>query len=199
MPHPTRTRPNILITGTPGTGKTTTSELVSLATGLEHIEVGKIVKERGLHDGWNEEFQSWILDEDKVVDELEPAMSEGGRVIDHHGCDFFPERWFDLVVVLRTDNQVLYPRLVKRNYPENKIGENIECEIMQVVLEEAKSSYRSNIVVELRSDSVEDIENNVSWIESWIDQFDPSRDVVVVDGNGEDEDDDDDDDEEMES
>jgi adenylate kinase len=30
-------------------------------------------------------------------------MEEGGILVDYHGCDFFPERWFDLVVVLQTE------------------------------------------------------------------------------------------------
>ncbi len=34
--------------------------------------------------------------------------------MDYHGCEFFPERWFDLVIVLQTDNTVLYERLEKR-------------------------------------------------------------------------------------
>jgi broad-specificity NMP kinase len=40
----------------------------------------------------------------------------GGCVVDYHGSDFFPERWFDLIIVLRTDNTVLYDRLVQRGY-----------------------------------------------------------------------------------
>ena len=50
----------------------------------------------------------------KVLDELEEVMSEGGNIVDYHGCDFFPERWFDIVFVLRTDNTILYNRLEKR-------------------------------------------------------------------------------------
>ena len=49
-----------------------------------------------------------------MLDELEDVMSEGGNIIDYHGCEFFPERWFDIVFVLRTDNTVLYNRLEKR-------------------------------------------------------------------------------------
>ena len=37
--------------------------------------------------------------------------------MDFHSCDFFPERWFDLVIVLQTDNTVLYDRLDKRCVP----------------------------------------------------------------------------------
>jgi adenylate kinase len=41
-------------------------------------------------------------------------MAEGGVIIDFHTVDFFPERFFDLVLVLRTDNTVLYDRLAFR-------------------------------------------------------------------------------------
>jgi len=84
---------NILVTGTPGTGKTTLSELIAGQTGLNHINVGKIVAEKALHQGWDNEFESYLIDEDKVVDELEDIMSEGGNIVDYHGCDFFPERY----------------------------------------------------------------------------------------------------------
>ena len=57
---------------------------------------------------------SIIIDRFQVIDELESRMEEGGVVVDHHGCDFFPERWFDVVLVLRTDNTILYDRLQKR-------------------------------------------------------------------------------------
>lgn len=108
--------PNILITGTPGTGKTTLSEAVKEQTNLNHIDVGKLIKEKELHDGWDEKYQCYILNEDKVCDELEDVMATRNNIVDFHTCDFFPERWFDLVVVLRTDNTILYPRLEKRYF-----------------------------------------------------------------------------------
>ena len=49
-----------------------------------------------------------------MIDELEDQLSVGGNVVDYHGCDFFPERWFDIVFVLRTETSPLHDRLVKR-------------------------------------------------------------------------------------
>lgn len=66
VPQVERKIPNILVTGTPGTGKTTTSELIAEATGLTHVNVGDLVKEKQLHEGYLEEFDTHILDEDKV-------------------------------------------------------------------------------------------------------------------------------------
>ena len=62
----TRSKPNIIITGTPGVGKTTHCETLAQNAGLNHISINDIVKERGCHDGYDEEFKSWIVDEDKV-------------------------------------------------------------------------------------------------------------------------------------
>lgn len=42
---------------------------------------------------------------------------------------------------------------------------------MQVVLEEARSSYPPQIVVELQSESTEDLEANVARMVDWIAQW----------------------------
>eukprot|EP00882_Tetradesmus_deserticola_P024467 GHRQ01026739.1.p1 GENE.GHRQ01026739.1~~GHRQ01026739.1.p1 ORF type:complete len:125 (+),score=39.16 GHRQ01026739.1:200-574(+) len=94
-----------------------------------------------------------IIDDDKVVDALEDVVSAGGCLVDYHSCDFFPERWFDLVVVLQADTTVLYERLERRGYSQAKITENVECEIMMVLLQEAHDSYDNNIVVPLPSNT----------------------------------------------
>lgn len=59
-------------------------------------------------------------------------------------------------------------RGIRRNYPLKKIQENNEAEIMEVVLEEARSSYPAEIVVELKSEGMEDLEANVARIVEWI-------------------------------
>lgn len=61
-----KTKPNIIVTGTPGVGKTSHCDLLARNTGLKHLRINQIVKERGCHDGWSEKFQSFIVDEDKV-------------------------------------------------------------------------------------------------------------------------------------
>ena len=47
----------------------------------------------------------------------------------------------------------------------------MECEIMQSILDEARESYDVNIVQELRSETFEDLEENVNrvaqWLENW--------------------------------
>jgi adenylate kinase len=102
---------------------------------------------------------------------MEPLMSEGGKIVDYHSCDFFPERWFDLVLVLTSTTEVLYDRLQSRGYSQKKIDENMECEIMQIVAESAAESYQAEIVHCVPSNTIEDMENNCErlrlWYEAW--------------------------------
>jgi adenylate kinase len=70
--------------------------------------------------------------------------------------------------VLRCDSTILYDRLAARGYKGKKLDENMDSEIMQVLLDEARESYKEEIVVELRSEGVEDVEGNVERVEAWI-------------------------------
>ncbi len=49
-----------------GTGKSLTATEVVLQTGLSHIDVGALAKEHNMFEGWDEQFQCPVLDEDKV-------------------------------------------------------------------------------------------------------------------------------------
>lgn len=63
-----RSSPVIVITGTPGTGKTTHAQLLAEQSPvpLQYINVSELIKEKTLHDGFDEEWQTYIVDEDKV-------------------------------------------------------------------------------------------------------------------------------------
>jgi adenylate kinase len=134
---------------------------------MKVMTINDIAKERDCYAGYDEERKSHIVDEDKLLDAIEEDLKKGGWIIDWHVCDIFPERLIDLVVVLRTDNTVLYDRLKKRGYADSKIEENIDAEIMQVILDEAREGYDENIVIELYSNDVDEMESNVERIVVW--------------------------------
>lgn len=58
-----------------------------------------------------------------------------------------------------------------RNYPEVKLQENIDSEIMEVLSQEARESYDEEIVVELQSNTAEEMETNIERIEAWLKQW----------------------------
>ena len=45
-----------------------------------------------------------------------------------------------------------------------KITENIDCEIMEVTSEEVRDSYKDDIIIELKSEKIEDMENNLDKV-----------------------------------
>jgi adenylate kinase len=59
---------------------------------------------------WDEAYECHELEEERLLDLLEVRQVGGGLILEHHVTDIFPERWFDLVLVLRTDNTRLYDR-----------------------------------------------------------------------------------------
>lgn len=128
--------------------------------------------------------------EQQLLDAIEDETKPGGCLIDWHACDLFPESWVDLVVVLRSDSSILYDRLKARDYSEKKLQENMDAEIMEVLLTEAREAFEEEMVVELWSNGVEDMEGNVArieaWIESWMCQEGQGkrREVGAVGGEG---------------
>ncbi|EEH10531.1 DUF1671 domain-containing protein [Histoplasma capsulatum G186AR] len=171
-----RTLPNIIITGTPGVGKTVHCEQLAQDTGLRHLSINQVVKEHNCHEGYDDTFQSYIVDDDKLLDAIEKDVPKGGYLIDWHACDLFPKSWIDLVVVIRCNStSILYDRLAARGYSELKLQENLDVEIFDVLLQEARESYDEEIVVELTSENDEDIESNCARIEAWIDSWKKAR------------------------
>lgn len=62
-----RVSPNLIVTGTPGVGKTSHCEILATTTGLRHLSINQFVKEHGCHEGFDENLQTYIVDDDKVL------------------------------------------------------------------------------------------------------------------------------------
>ena len=72
---------------------------------------------------------------------------------------------------LQTDNTVLYDRLAARGYSQKKITENVDCEIMQVVVQDVREFYQDEVTLVLQSDTEEQQQQNVEAILQRIQQW----------------------------
>src|SRR3546814_4406773 len=139
-------RPNILVTGTPGIGKTSLAALIAERTGLRHVSVGDVIKEYACYEERDEALDTYVLDDEKVIDVLEEEpyqIDAGGNVVDYQSADLFPERFFDLVLVLTCETPVLFDRLTARGYRAAKREMNMESELKQGRSEEHTSELQS--------------------------------------------------------
>ena len=67
-----------------------------------------------------------------------------------------------------TAQPLFFPNL--SGYNERKIQENVECEIMQVVRTEAHESYREDIIWDLTSNTLAEMEDNVERIVAFFEE-----------------------------
>ena len=168
-----RTSPNIIITGTPGVGKSTHCQDLATKTGLHHLDINEVVRKHNIGESSTDpdDPNTKVVDEDRLLDCIENDLEEGGQIIDWHACDLFPPSLIDLVCVVRCDNKLLYDRLKARGHGDAKLQENMDCEIMEVLVQEARDAYDEDMIVELRSEKAEDVEANVERIEKWIEDW----------------------------
>ena len=144
----------VIITGTPGTGKTTLSKLLS-KEGYSFIEVGKLVKEENLYEYFDDETDSYVVNDDllnaRLIELIEKNSSSNPLILDGHVVEL-PPAYVASCIVLRTSIGLLRQRLMDRSYTDEKIEENVEAEIMEVILTDMLNLYGPEIVFTVRSD-----------------------------------------------
>lgn len=167
----------ILVTGTPGTGKSTLAArlceaLRARGVSCEIVVVNDLIKSQKLYEEYDSHFDTFIVDDRKVRKYLKTKL-KGQQTADDrsrftiyetHTVTTLPREFVDLAIVLTARTDVLYDRLQARGYTSDKIAENVECEIMQVVWEEAVERFGERKVITCSSNVVEDIEDNLETL-----------------------------------
>jgi adenylate kinase len=158
----------LILTGTPGTGKTTIAKILCKKLGLKYVDGKKVIEKKSLREGYDKELEAIIVDEKKLSEEFE---KEKNAVIDSHLAYFMKPKKVDLCVVLRCDAKELIRRLKKRKYNEEKIKENVQAEIMNVcgndaferghtVLEINTTRRNANNIVKLILEKISALQNH---------------------------------------
>ena len=131
----------VAVSGTPGTGKTTATEL--LETDLDVLHLNDLIEREGLYTEVDEARDSKVVDLEAVRDWLE---GEDDVLVESHLAHLLD---VDRVVVLRCAPEELERRLTGRGEPAKKAEENSESEALDVILSEAVSIHGEQSVYEI--------------------------------------------------
>lgn len=141
----------VMLTGTPGTGKTTATR--HLDTALEVIHLNDVIDQQGFikeHDPTRdtaiadmEAIRAWLADKDDVL-------------VESHLAHHFPA---DRVIVLRCHPDALANRLRERDEPADTITENTESEALDLLLSEAVTQHGPEQVYE-----VDTTDQDPAWV-----------------------------------
>ncbi|MEA2036640.1 MAG: AAA family ATPase [Nanoarchaeota archaeon] len=160
----------IIVTGSVGTGKTTLAKKISDRSGYDYIDVKKIIKDDRLGEYHDKKRKCNVIDTKKLnkslikiihnyeksinIKSLKSLIKKSnknkkinGIIIDSHMSHYLPKKYVDLCIVTKCDIKELNKRLKKRRYSKAKIEENLECEIFDICLNEAKQAKHKVLVI----------------------------------------------------
>ena len=129
----------IIITGTPGTGKTTIAHIIE-KMGFQYIDVNKLIDKYSLCDKYDKERKCKTVNPNKLNKVLVKLISTSKKdlVIDSHLSHFLPKRHIDLCITTHCNLKELKHRLEQRGYDKKKVRENLDAEIFDLCTTEAE-------------------------------------------------------------
>jgi len=157
----------VVITGTPGVGKSTVARRIADRTGFKLIQLNLLAEEVGGIGGTDPERETQIVKPGVIRRALRKILkeSEGTVIVEGHYGEVVPSESVRVAVVLRTDPLKLRDRLRSRGYPEAKVKENVEAELLDCCLIDALEAFGQGRVVELDTTEL-DTEGAVREVES---------------------------------
>jgi len=152
----------ILITGTPGTGKTTFSLYFSNTHNYYYINVNELVLKYNLFLDYDPRRKSHVIDVNKVRYMLRKSLRNINNVIiDTHIIEVVP-KYIDFVIVFRLNPFKLKEILKSRGYDENKVAENVEAEFLGLCASDAYKRFDDKVFeLDVTNKTFSDIERFV--------------------------------------
>ena len=148
----------IIVTGTPGTGKTTFAKELTKAMGADYVNVTRYVSEHKLYSGIDRQRRTKIIDVERTRRSLEKELKARGGlvVVDTHVPEgIVPKEIVKLAFVLRCDPTILENRLRAKKWKASKMRENLLAEIIDSCLIVAVKYYGWKKVVQLDTSHTE--------------------------------------------
>jgi len=130
----------IVVTGVPGTGKSTLAKALGKKLGWDVLGANEVVKKRRLWKG--RERGALVVDMRRLGREMGKILNGKKDVIleGHLLCEIKLDA--DKIIVLRTNPKLLRRRLSARGYPERKVNENVMAEALDYCTQRAEMNYK---------------------------------------------------------
>lgn len=140
----------VLLTGTPGTGKTTIAK--QLEDDFEVINLTELVKKEEI--GQKTDKGEIEVDIKQLKEEINSVTKENSNyMIEGHLAHYLEGEY---CIVLRCNPETLEERLSKRNYSDQKVNDNVESEMMGLILSEAIQRQEKIYEIDTTNQSVEE-------------------------------------------
>jgi len=138
----------VAITGTPGTGK---SSITSYLENKGHIvlRLNEIAIENKFIIGYDKERRCYVIDVKKLSNHINEKYGNLKDIIFLDGHISHLVDNLDIVIVLRTDPKELKDRLLRKKWGKQKIRENLEAEILDIITIEALEKYPAKKIYEI--------------------------------------------------
>ena len=146
----------IIISGSVGTGKTTLAKKLFKKLKYKYLDVNKLISKHKISEAYDKKRKCKIIDIKKlnpiIIKEIKETKKQfPGIIIDSHMSHFLPKKYINLAIITKCDLKTLEKRLKKRKYSKSKITENLECEIFDVCLNEAKENKHKIAIINTSS------------------------------------------------
>ena len=139
----------IIISGTPGTGKTTLAKKLVNYLKYKYLDVKRLIKLNKLSERYDQKMKCDIIDTKKLNKILiEEIKQDKNIIIDSHLSHYLNPKYVDLCIITKCNLKTLNNRLKKRRYNKQKIRDNLDSEIFDICLTEAKELKHSVIIVD---------------------------------------------------
>jgi len=142
----------IIISGTPGVGKTSVASLLASKLNATLIDLGELVKKENLILGTDKTRGTLIADMRRVSERVKKiiAQTDGDIVVDgHYAVDVVPAKKVARVFVLRRYPEELKHVMESRGWGGLKVSENLACEVLDVCLYDAVKAVGEGKVCEI--------------------------------------------------
>ncbi len=147
----------IVITGTPGAGKTTAAGILGRKTNAKIIHLREFVEKKKLASAFDKKMNAEVVDLKKLGKELEKEIAKPGTgnwrrsfVIEGHLACEIPLK-ADFVFVLRCKPRELEKRMRRRGYAKEKINGNLLAEMLDYCVQKAELNYPKNRIFEIET------------------------------------------------